>query len=118
MTVMTYKGYAATADFDADDMILVGRLTGVDDNISFHAEDGKAFIAAFHEAVDDYLETCAKIGKTPQKPYSGKVMFRIDPTVHAQAALAAQLTGKSMNAWGEEALRQAAEKVTGEGLRV
>ncbi|AYJ87668.1 type II toxin-antitoxin system HicB family antitoxin [Sphingomonas paeninsulae] len=100
MTVMTYKGYAATVDFDADDMILVGKLAGIDDNISFHADDGKAFIEAFHEAVEDYIATCAKIGKAPQKPYSGKVMFRIDPSVHAQAALAAQLSGKSMNAWG------------------
>ena len=118
MTVMTYKGYAATVDFDADDMILVGKLAGIDDNISFHADDGKAFIDAFHEAVDDYLETCAKLGKSPQKPYSGKVMFRIDPTVHAQAALAAQLAGKSLNAWGEDALRVAAERAVGEGLRV
>jgi predicted HicB family RNase H-like nuclease len=118
MTVMTHKGYAATVDFDPEDMILVGKLAGIDDNISFHAESGEAFIQAFHEAVDDYLDACARIGKAPQKPYSGKVMFRIDPSVHAQAALAAQLSGKSMNAWGEEALRVAAEKVVGEGLRV
>ncbi len=118
MTIMTYKGYAATVDFDAEDLILVGKLAGIDDSISFHADDGKAFIAAFHEAVDDYVETCAKVGKAPQKPYSGKVMFRIDPAVHAQAALAAKMTGKSLNAWGEDALRAAAEKSVGEALHV
>lgn len=117
MTVLMYKGYAATVEFDADDMILVGKLTGIDDVIGFHADDSKEFIAAFHEAVDDYIETCAKAGRAPQKPYSGKVMFRIDPTVHAQAALAAQLAGKSLNAWGEQALREAAEKKVGDGIR-
>ncbi|HEY9581107.1 MAG TPA: type II toxin-antitoxin system HicB family antitoxin [Rhizorhapis sp.] len=65
MTLMTYQGYTASVEFDADDMILVGRLTGIDDNISFHADDNETVIAAFHEAVDDYLETCAKIGNAP-----------------------------------------------------
>lgn len=31
----------------------------------------------FHEAVEDHTETCAKIGKEPQKTYSGQVMFRV-----------------------------------------
>lgn len=110
MTVLTYKGYAAMVEFDPEDMILVGKLAGIDDVIGFHAENGRELITAFHEAVDDYLDACAKAGKAPQKPYSGKVMFRIDPAVHAQAALAAQLAGKSLNAWGEDALRAAAEK--------
>lgn len=118
MTVLTYKGYAAKVDFDAEDMILVGRLAGIEDVIGFHGETGPETIAAFHGAVDDYLDACAKAGRAPQKPYSGKVMFRIDPAVHAQAALAAQLAGKSLNAWGEEALRTAAERTVGEGLRV
>jgi predicted HicB family RNase H-like nuclease len=118
MTIMTYKGYAATAAFDADDCILVGRLAGIDDSVSFHADDGRAFVQAFHEAVDDYVETCAKAGKDPQKPYSGKVMFRVDPAVHAQAALAAKLSGKSLNAWGEDVLRAAAERSVGEVVGV
>lgn len=29
---------------------------------------------AFHEAVDDYIETCGKTGRTPEKPYSGQIM--------------------------------------------
>jgi hypothetical protein len=37
-------------------------------------------------------------------------MFRIDPAVHAKAALAAQLSGKSLNQWAEEALRDAADR--------
>ena len=62
----------------------------------------------FHEAVEDYLETCAEIGKQPQKPYSGRMMFRVSPEVHRQAALAAELSGKSLNQWAEEVLDRAA----------
>ena len=63
---------------------------------------------AFHEAVEDYIETCARIGKEPKKTYSGKVMFRVSPEVHRKAALAAELSGKSLNQWAEEVLGRAA----------
>jgi predicted HicB family RNase H-like nuclease len=69
--------------------------------------------AAFHEAVDDYVETCAKIGKAPQKPYSGHIMVRVDPVVHARAALAAELAGKSLAKWTEERLREDADRQLG-----
>jgi predicted HicB family RNase H-like nuclease len=70
-------------------------------------------VETFHrprEGVDDYIDTCAKIGKSPQKPYSGNLMLRVDPAVHSKMALAAEVAGKSLNQWGEEVLREAAEK--------
>jgi predicted HicB family RNase H-like nuclease len=57
--------------------------------VGFHANSVEELKEALHEAVDDYVETCAKIGKAPQKPYSGKVMFRVHPEVHRKAPLAA-----------------------------
>ncbi|MBU4551391.1 MAG: type II toxin-antitoxin system HicB family antitoxin, partial [Hoeflea sp.] len=57
-----------------------------------------------------YIETCAKIGKMPQKPYSGKVMFRIDPETHRKAVIAAELNGKSLNQWAEEVLAKAVDR--------
>ena len=77
--------------------------------MSFHADTVKGLQDAFHEAVDDYLETCAKLGKEPQKAYSGQVMFRVDPEVHRKAVLAADLAGKSLNQWAEEVLTRATE---------
>lgn len=106
--VMTYKGYAARVEYDADDGILTGRLAGIRDVVGFHADNVPELRAAFEEAVDDYLETCARTGKDPQKPYSGKMMFRVRPEVHQRAALAAELSGKSLNQWAEEVLERAA----------
>jgi predicted HicB family RNase H-like nuclease len=106
---MTHKGYYATVAFDSEDEIFWGRLAGINDVISFHADNVADLKAAFHEAVDDYIEFCAKLGKRPEKPYSGKVMFRIAPEVHARAARAAELAGKSLNQWAEEQLRAAVE---------
>ena len=112
MSNLFYKGYYARIEFDPDDVIFVGRIAGIHDVIGFHANNTKELIAAFHEAVDDYIETCAKIGTAPEKPYSGKLMFRVDPEVHAQAALAAKLKGQSLNAWAAGVLRDAAKATT------
>ena len=97
---MTYKTYSARVEFDAQDNILHGRIAGIRDGVTFHASDVDELRRAFREAVDDYVETCAKIGKAPQKSYSGQLMLRVDPAVHASAARAAELAGKSLNQMG------------------
>lgn len=107
---LRYKGYRAAVAFDADDAILTGRIAGINDVVGFHAEDARGLVAAFHEAVDDYVETCAKIGKPAEKTYSGRVMVRISPEVHARSALAAQLSGVSLNQFSEQALASEAER--------
>ena len=106
---MTYKGYSARVEFDAEDGILFGQIAGIRDGVGFHAEGVEGLRVAFQEAVDDYLETCARIGKEPQKPYSGRMMFRVSPEVHRRAAIAAQLSGKSLNQWAEDVISRAAE---------
>lgn len=108
MNVMQYKGYSARIEFDADDEIFTGRLAGIADVIGFHADTVAGLKLAFQEAVDDYLATCEKLGRATHKPYSGRVMFRIDPDTHARAAKAAELAGKSLNEWAGEVLSRAA----------
>ena len=113
MKAMTYKGYAARVEFDAEDELLTGRIAGIADVVGFHAESVPGLIEAFHEAVDDYLDICARIGKEPQKAYSGNLMLRIAPQVHASAVAAAETSGKSLNQWGEEVIEEAARKLIG-----
>lgn len=108
---MTYKGYQARIEYDDDDRLFWGRLAGINDIVSFHADTVDALRAAFEEAVDDYLETCAARGKAAQRPYSGKVMFRIAPETHRRAAVAAELAGKSLNQWAEELIEKATREL-------
>ena len=63
MNTMTFKGYTARVEFDDRYSILVGRLLGMRDIVGFHADDVAGLRAAFEEAVNDYIETCAKLGK-------------------------------------------------------
>jgi predicted HicB family RNase H-like nuclease len=106
--IMTHNGYAARIEYD-DDRLFVGQIAGIRDGVGFHADTVQGLRTAFEEAVDDYIETCRKLGKEPQKAYSGQMMFRVSPDVHRRAALAAELAGKSLNQWAEEVLGQAAK---------
>ena len=118
MSAMTYKGYSARVEFDARDRILVGHIASINDIVGFHADTASQLTAAFRESVDDYIATCAKVGKAPEKPFSGKLMLRTRPEVHAQAVLAAQLSGQSLNAWAERVLEDGARKVVGQAVPV
>jgi predicted HicB family RNase H-like nuclease len=106
--VMTYMGYSARVEFDADDAIFLGRIAGINDIVGFHADNVEGLVAAFREAVDDYVASCAKVGKIPERSASGKLMLRVDPKIHAASLRAAELAGLSLNQWSERALAEAA----------
>lgn len=105
---LTYKGYAARIEFSADDECFVGKVAGINDIVGFHGESVQALKDAFENAVDDYLETCLLVVKSPQKPYSGKLMLRLTPEIHASVTLAAELSGMSINQWATKALNEQA----------
>ena len=107
MSTMTYKGYAARIEYSDEDGCFIGHIAGIKDVIGFHAESVKEVRAAFAEAVDDYLATCAKLNRAPQKPYSGKLMLRVPPEVHAHAAMMAEAHKVSLNQWAAEVLAKA-----------
>lgn len=65
----TYKGYSAQFMYDADDEIFTGRIAEISDGVGFHADTVEALPSAFHEVVEDYVETCAKVGKEPLKVF-------------------------------------------------
>ncbi len=107
MNAMSYKGYLARIEYSDEDECFVGHIAGIRDVVGFHGESVDELRAAFEEAVDDYVETCERLNKKPQRPYSGKVMLRLEPSLHAKAAMYAEAQGKSLNAWAQEALQKA-----------
>lgn len=107
MNTMTYRGYAARIEYSDDDQCFVGHIAGINDVVGFHGESVAELRMAFEEAVEDYLEACEKLGRAPQKPYSGKLMLRVPPEVHAAIATAAEVSGKSINQWATEVFTEA-----------
>lgn len=104
MNTMNYRGYAARIEYSDEDDCLVGHIAGINDIVGFHANSVSELHAAFEEAVDDYLHTCKQAGRAAQKPYSGKIMLRVPPEIHARAAMMAEAHGKSLNSWVMELL--------------
>ena len=103
---LSYKKFTARIEFDSDDNIFFGRVLGVDDIIGFHGETVTELTADFHHAINHYLDVCKQRGENAQKTYSGKLTLRISPDIHADIAIAAAHTGKSINKWVTETLEQ------------
>lgn len=108
MNVMTYRGYAARIEYSDEDQLLIGHVAGIRDVIGFHGESISELRQAFEEAVDDYLETCARLNQAPHKAYSGKLSLRLEPALHASVAAKAELAEKSINQWVSDILSRAA----------
>jgi predicted HicB family RNase H-like nuclease len=104
---LTYLGYAAHIEFDAEDRLFIGRVAGIVDIVTFHGESVAELEQAFREAVDGYLAMSEQLGRSPQKPCSGKLMLRVPPEVHARALMMAEAHGKSLNQWAAEVLAKA-----------
>ena len=104
MSTMTYKNYAAKIEYSDEDDCFIGHIAGINDIVGFHGESVSELHSAFEEAVDDYLHTCKKAGRAPQKPYSGRLMLRLSPEIHAKIAISAEIHGKSINSWVTEVL--------------
>lgn len=106
MNTMEHKGFAARVEYSEEDSCFIGHIAGIRDVIGFHGESVVELRAAFEEAVDDYLATCKKLGKEPNKPYSGQFRLRLAPELHARAAMLAETRGKSLNTWVSEVIER------------
>ncbi|MDR1856760.1 MAG: type II toxin-antitoxin system HicB family antitoxin [Desulfovibrio sp.] len=109
--MMMYKGYKWTVETeyeDEDGTSLHGKVVGIIDVIAYEARTLEELRVAFGNAVDDYLEYCASIGKEPDKPYSGRFSVKVDPSLHARLAAMAKEGGMAFDEYVEQTLRDAA----------
>ncbi|MHB8882949.1 MAG: type II toxin-antitoxin system HicB family antitoxin [Thermodesulfovibrionales bacterium] len=103
---MTYKGYIGTVRFSEEDEIFHGKIEAINDLIMFEGTSVKELKRAFHEAVDDYLETCRVMGREPQKPFKGSFNVRIPSELHRRAVERATRMGVSLNQLVQKALEE------------
>ncbi|MDZ8262045.1 type II toxin-antitoxin system HicB family antitoxin [Nostoc sp. ChiQUE01b] len=108
---MTYKGYTASVEVDVEAGIIFGQVLDINDVITFKAKTVDEARQEFQISVDDYLAFCEELGEEPDKPFSGKLPFRTTPEHHRKIFIAAKKAGKSINAWMDEILTVAADKV-------
>jgi predicted HicB family RNase H-like nuclease len=115
--VKSYKGYIATIWLEPDDRLFHGLVDNLRDTIHFAGASVEELETAFHDSVDVYLDWCAKKGRPPEKPYSGKLAFRTTPEHHRMISEAASKRAKSINQWMDEVLAKEAAEIIAESRR-
>ena len=96
---MEYNGYHAVVTFDDEVGILHGEVIDTRDVITFQGKSVDELRQAFRDSVDEYLKICAERNQEPDKPFSGRVVLRMEPEIHRAAVTAAKIGETSLNSW-------------------
>lgn len=97
--MLSYKSYVGRVEFDDEADVFHGEIIGIRDVITFQGQSVNEIRQAMEESVDDYLDMCNKHNKQPDKPFSGKLILRLNSELHRKIACAALREGKSINKW-------------------
>jgi predicted HicB family RNase H-like nuclease len=106
---MTYKGYATQIDFDDDADVFCGTVVNANLLISFRGRTVSELKMSLRNVVDTYLAECRAAGRSPERPYNGTIVVRVDPAIHRRVALKAASSRKSMNKYVQSVLEKATE---------
>lgn len=97
MDILKYKDYGGTAELDMTRGVCRGKILFIADLVTYESASPAALQQEFESAVDDYLETCAAVGKEAQRPFRGLFNVRVTPDLHRCASLRAAADGVSLN---------------------
>jgi len=101
-----YKDFIRSVHFNANDDVFFGKIEGIADLVTFEGNTAAELRNAFQEAVDDYLDICESIGKTPFKLYKGSLHLRTPSELHKKAVQQAILGGVSLNRFVQDAIEK------------
>jgi len=97
MDILKYKEYEGTAELDMSRGVCRGKILFINDLVTYEAATPTQLQSEFEAAVNDYLQTCASLGREPQKPLKGMFNVRMPPALHKAAALRATQENASLN---------------------
>lgn len=103
---MRYRGYHGRLGYDEYAQVFYGEVIGVKEAIFFNGNSLHELEVAFKQTVDRYLDACAKLGKAPEKKFSGRLVLRISSEMHERIVLEAKSRGVSLNTWIKQSLKQ------------
>jgi predicted HicB family RNase H-like nuclease len=97
--MMTYKGYGGVVRFDDEAGIFHGEIIGLRDVVTFQGRTVDELKTSFEESIDDYLDFCESRNEEPDKPFSGRFLLRVDPSLHRKLVELSANEGESLNNW-------------------
>jgi predicted HicB family RNase H-like nuclease len=95
--ILKYKDYEGTAELDMARGVCRGKILFINDLVTYEASQPSELQKEFEAAVDDYVETCAELGREPQKSLKGQFNVRISQELHKASTLRALSDGVSLN---------------------
>jgi len=95
--ILHYKNYYASVHFSSVDEVFYGKILSINDLVNFEGSSVKELKTAFEEAVEDYIDTCKQIGKSPDKTYKGTFNVRVPSTLHKEASMFAAVNNLTLN---------------------
>ncbi len=105
MNKMQINGINAVISFDEEINLFRGEFVGLNGYADFYAADVEGLKKEGELSLKVFLEACAADNVNPYKHYSGKLITRIAPDLHALAAETAKAQGVSLNALIERAIQ-------------
>lgn len=106
MDILKYKGYEGSTEIDMERGVCRGKILFINDLVTYEAETPIKLKEEFEAAVDDYIETCNQLNRTPQKSLKGQFNVRISPELHRKAAMLAIEESISLNEVVSRALNE------------
>lgn len=104
-TIMKYKSYVAEIEYDSEIESFFGNVTNLSSPVTFYGKTVRELKTEFAHSINLYLDLCQENGIDAEKPYSGKLILRIDPVLHRKIATKARKEGKSVNRWIAEQIQ-------------
>lgn len=106
LNTMEIEGYRAAIQYDPDIEMFRGEFIGLNGGADFYAKDIDGLRKEGKISLKVFLEMCREDGVEPRKEYSGKFNLRVPANLHAEIATRAAATGKSLNQWLIDLLRE------------
>lgn len=108
--MINHQGYIGSVVVDFEDNTLHGKVLFINDLITYEAASPDALQQEFEAAVEDYIDTCKELGKSPDKAFSGSFNVRVEPLLHRRAAIEAKINNISLNEIVKSALEEKLSK--------
>ena len=107
---MTLNGVKAVITYDSDIDLFRGEFIGLNGGADFYAPDAEGLRREGAISLKVFMDACKEDGVEPFKAYSGRFVLRIPPEDHAAVFRAAMASGKSLNQWAVEVLKEASRQ--------
>ena len=96
---LEYNGYICRVEYSQEDKYFFGKLSMINDLVTFEAYTADELEINFKDAVDEYLDTCKLLNKVPQKAFKGVFNIKVGSELHLAAVRNALRIGVSLNTY-------------------